>query len=81
MFPGNQSTKAKLFAHDISLFSVAYFTTSYFDSNNNLKKIKEWSFQWKMRFNPYPSKQAEEFILTRKLQKLDYPPLFLTTVP
>ena len=29
-----------------------------------------------MSFNPEPSKQAQEVILTRKLQKKDYPPLY-----
>ena len=33
-------------------------------------------FQWKISFNPEPSKQAQEVIFTGKLQKKDYPPLY-----
>ena len=31
--------------------------------------ISNWAFQWKMSFNTDPSKQAEEVIFSRKLQK------------
>ena len=34
-----------------------------------------------MSFNPEPSKQAQEVIFTRKLQKKDYPHYILMTVP
>ena len=67
---GDLSSKAKLFADDISLFSVTHdITTSENELNYDLKKISDWAFHWKMSFNPDPSKQAQEVILSRKLKK------------
>ena len=43
--------------------------------NDDLKKINKWAFQWKMSFNPDPSKQAQEVIFSRKLNKPDHPSL------
>ena len=43
--------------------------TSTTNLNNDLNKIKNWAIQWKMNFNPDPTKQAQEVILSRKLQK------------
>ena len=58
---GDLSSKAKLFADDTSLFSVTHdITTSKNEVNNDLKKISDWAFQWKVSFNPDPSKQAQE---------------------
>ena len=37
-------------------------------NQNDLNKIKNWAIQWKMNFNPDPSKQAQEVICSRKLQ-------------
>ena len=34
-----------------------------------------WAFRWKMSFNPDPSKQAQEVIFSRKLQKSIHPTL------
>ena len=38
-------------------------------------KISNWAFQWKMRFNPDPNKQAQEVIFSRKFNKIDHLPL------
>ena len=65
--PDNQSTNVKLFADDTSLFSAVHdITTSSCDLNYDLIRVREWTFQWKMRFNPELSKQAQEVIFTRK---------------
>ena len=78
----NLSTNAKLFVDDTSLFFVVHdIATSSCDSNYDLKRVREWAFQWKMSFNPEPSKQAQEVIFTHKLQKKDYPHYILMTVP
>ena len=50
-------------------------TTSANELNNDLKKISDWAFQWKMSFNPDPSKQAQEVIFSRKLKNVSNPPL------
>ena len=39
-------------------------------------KISNWAFQWKRRFNPDPNKQAQEVIFSRKINKIDHPPLY-----
>ena len=47
----------------------------------DLDKIKEWDFQWKMSFNPDPSKQGQEVIFTRKVGKVVHPPTFFNNKP
>ena len=62
------STSAKLFADDTSPFSeVRDINTSAAHMNNDLRKISNWAFQWKMSFNPDPIKQAQEVIFSHKL--------------
>ena len=56
-----------MFAHDTSLFSVVHdIDTSVNDLNHDLEKISEWTFQWKMRFNPDLNKQTQEIIFNMK---------------
>ena len=57
----------KLFADDTSLFSSVY------DPNNSpkvlndaLNKISEWTYKWKMLFNPDLTKQTQEIIFSKK---------------
>ena len=73
----NLASNPKLFADDTSLFSVVKnVNASNIDLNNDLKKIGEWAFQWKMSFNPDPNKQAQELIFSHKVQTTNHPPLF-----
>ena len=59
--------ECKLFADDTSLFSVVNdINTSASDLNEDLEKIDNWAFKWKMNFNPDPNKQAQEIIFSRK---------------
>ena len=68
--------KQNCFADDTSLFFVTHdITTSANELSNDLKKISDWAFQWKMGFNPDPSKQAQEVIFSRKLKNVSHPPL------
>ena len=70
------SSNAKLFADDTSLFSVVHnANTTAKELNNDLVKIRRWAYQWKMSFNPDPSKQAQEVIFSRKTKKEYHPPL------
>ena len=65
--PNGLKSECKLFADGTSLFSVAHdLNTSASDINNDLKLISDWAFQWKMSFNPDPSKQAQEIIVEKK---------------
>ena len=78
---GDLFSKAKLFADDTSLFSVTHdITTSENELNNDLKKISDWAFQWKMSFKTDPSKQAQEVIFSRKLKNVSHPSLVFNNV-
>ena len=41
--------------------------------SQDLNGINNWAFQWKMSFNPEPSKQAGEVIFSRKFRNLTHP--------
>ena len=57
------SANAKLFADDTSIFSVVRdINTSAAHFNNDLRKISNWAFQWKMSFNPDPSSSGGHFL-------------------
>ena len=49
-------SECTLFADDTSLFSVVNNNTSAKDLNQDLEKIGNWAFKWKMNFNPDPNK-------------------------
>ena len=40
--------------------------------NNDLNKVSKWAFQWKILFNPDPSKQAIEIFFSHKRDKENY---------
>ena len=51
----------KLFTQDTSLFSVNYdVNVSPRELNDDLRKISNWAFQWKMNFHLDVNKQARE---------------------
>ena len=63
-------TNAKLFADDTSLSSVVRnIPASTEELNNDLRNINKWTYQWKMVFKPDLTKQAQEVIFSRKLNK------------
>ena len=70
-------SKVKFFADDTSLFSIVRdpsMTAS--DLNGDLELIKNWAHQWKMCFNPDPTKPAEEVIFSMKKDKSVHPPIY-----
>ena len=70
------TSNPKLFA-DTSLFSVVQNINSTANNlNSDLMKISNWAFQCKMRFNADPEKEAQEVIFSRKIKKIDHPPLY-----
>ena len=72
----------KLFADDTSIFSTVYSTIKTANSlKNDLQKISEWAYEWKMSFNPDPTKQAQEIIFSRKLKKPLYPSIKFNNLP
>ena len=63
----------KYFAGNLSLFLVVSdVNASVTELNDDLKKINKCAFQWKMSFNPDPSKQAQEVIFSRRTKKLPH---------
>ena len=63
------SPNAKLFADDTSLFSVVHNANTTARELNDLVKISGWASQWKMSFNPDPSKQASNNVSETNSQK------------
>ena len=59
------------------LYSIVYnpLVTSE-ELNHDLECIRKWAYQWKMEFNPDPTKQAHEVLFSRKLSSPPHPPLF-----
>ena len=75
------SSSAKLFADDNSLFSAVHNANPAANElNNDLVKISRWAYQWKLSFNPDPSKQAKELIFSGKKKKNTILLSLLTTI-
>ena len=65
----NLASNHKLIADEISLFSLVRSTdASSIELNNSLKKISEWAYQWKTKFNLNPAKHLE--IIFQKTNKI-----------
>ena len=74
-------THIKIFADDTSLFSVVNDPQSSADElNHDLELISHWAYQWKMSFNPDPTKQAVQVIFSRKHNKLDHPNIYFNNI-
>ena len=66
LFYGLES-ECNLFTNDTFLFPVVHdISISASDLNDDLEKIGNWAFQWKMNFNLDPNKQGQEIIFCRK---------------
>ena len=78
----NVESPAKLFADDTSLFSTVYDKSESANLlNDDLKKISEWAFKWKMLLNSDITKQAQKIIFSRKNTKSNHPIAFLNVAP
>ena len=76
--PENLESKPKVFADDTSLFSIIIDQQrSSEELNRDLVRISEWAYQWKMSFNPDPSKQAVEVYFTRKSTPANVPVILM----
>ena len=63
----NIKSNVKFFADDTMLFSIVNDPLlSANDLNHDLEVINQWSHQWKMQFNPDPTKQATEILFSCK---------------
>ena len=65
--PDGINSLCKIFADNTSLFSKVYdIHKSAYKHNDDLEKISQWAYQWKIQFNLDPNKQANEVIFSRK---------------
>ena len=70
-------SRVKFFADDTSVFSIVTDpNVSASELNNDLIIIELWAKQWKMSFNPNPTKQAIELLFSRKRSREAHPPLY-----
>ena len=70
-------SSVKFFADDTSLSSIVHDPqSSAADLNYDLGLISQWARQWKMCFNPDPTKQAEEVLFSYKNVSPDHPPIY-----
>ena len=75
--PDNLNSLIELFADDTSLFSTAYDPNHSPEVlNDDLNKISEWAYKWKILFNPDLTKKAQEVIFSRKNIKTDHPNVY-----
>ena len=66
----------KFFADDTSLYSIVNNPeVSAGELNHDLNLIGQWAYQWKMSFNPDPTKQAEEILFSNKHKSPNHPPI------
>ena len=74
-------SQIKFFADDTSLYSVVKDPeTSARELNHDLEVISSWAKQWKMSFNPDPTKPAEEILFSQKRKPVSHPPLFFNGI-
>jgi len=80
--PNELKSTAKLFADDTSLFTVVKdINESANILNDDLLSISKWAYNWKMLFNPDPTKPALEVLFSRKKKSQVHPPLSLNNIP
>ena len=80
--PNGLLSNPKLFADDISIFTVVKdHLNSSNKLNDDLSKISQWAYQWKMSFNPDVTKQAQEVTFSRKKNISNHPAVFFNNLP
>ena len=74
-------SQIKFFADDTSLYSVVRDPDkSARELNHDLEIINKWAKQWRMSFNPDPTKPAEEILFSHKRKPIAHPPLFFNGI-
>ena len=62
-----------------SIVSDPFLSAANF--NHDLELTRRWAYQWKMEFNPDPTKQATEVLFSCKRSKHDHTPLIFNGSP
>ena len=71
----------KKIAGDTSLFTIVKDPDiSALKLNHDLHLISQWAYQWKMSFNPDPTKQAVQVIFMRKSKQIDHPKIYFNDI-
>ena len=79
--PNDLKSNAKLFADDTSLFTIVKDKKESANIlNNDLLLISRWAYNWKMIFNPDPTKPAQEVLFSRKKQNQIHPTISLNNI-
>ena len=79
--PANFECNMKIFADDTFLFSlVGDQNESTTKLDRDLEKVAGWAYQWKISFNPDPSKQAVEVHFSRKINPVDTQPVYFNNL-
>ena len=78
----NIKSNIKFFADDTMLFSIVQDPViSANELNHDLDIIYQWAHQWKMEFNPDPTKQASEVLFSCKKNSVNHPQLIFNGSP
>ena len=73
----NLTCQVKFFADDTFLFTIVKNPeTAALNLNKDLDSIAKWAYQWKMSFNPDPTKPAQEILFSCKKSSPLHPPLY-----
>ena len=76
------TSDVRIFADDTSLFKIIDCPNiAYQELQHDLDLIQKWAYQWKMIFNPDPSKPPVEIIFSRKTKPPYHPTLLFNGVP
>ena len=79
--PNELKSNVKLFADDTSLLTIVKDENDSANVlNNDLLLILKWAFNWKMLFNPDPTKPAQEVFFPRKKKTQNHPTLSLNNI-
>ena len=77
--PDSLESLVELFADDTSLLLTVYDPNMLADQL--AKKISDWTYKWKLIFNPGLSKQKQEVMFSRETNKISHPTTTMNTVP
>ena len=81
-FPNGLLSISNFFTDDTSIYSVVKdHLNSLNKVNENLSKIYQWAYQWKMSLNPDVYKQAQKVIFSRKRNINNHLIVFFNIVP
>ena len=77
----NIKSNIKFFADDTMLYSIVKDAAiSANNLNHDLDIIQQWAYQWKMEFNPDPTKQATEVLFSCKKSSPNHPRLIFNGI-